>query len=77
MCLNHFGELILLVLKALYDLFNSRINSLSMIDSYTMNNNYPRADIFSLSISDDYDIDSYTFSNYNIYTCGYSKIYSV
>lgn len=61
----------------LYDLFNSRINSLSMIDSYTMNNNYPRADIFSLSISDDYDIDSYTFSNYNIYTCGYSKIYSV
>ena len=61
----------------LYDLFNSRINSLSMIDSYTMNNNYPRADIFSLSISDDYDIDSYTFSNYNIYTCGSSKVHSV
>lgn len=55
------------------DLFRDINNSLSMTDSHTMNNNYPRPDVLHLHISDTVD-DYYIRQNMKIYTCGYSTI---
>ena len=54
------------------DTFSEKINSLSLITSHIMNNNYPVRNY--LHRLGDYIEDSYVNNNINVYTCGHSTI---
>lgn len=57
----------------LSDLFQNKVNSISMVDDLVMNNNYPRPDLFTLRLTN-YAENYYVFDKYRIYTCGCSAI---
>lgn len=57
-----------------YDLFNGKPNSLSMLNDHVINNNYPPVNILDIRLSNNYIEDCYNFNNNKVYTCGYTEI---
>jgi hypothetical protein len=57
-----------------YCLFNSKLNSLSMLNDHTINNNYPPANLLDIYLPNNYIEDCYNFNNNRVYTCGYTEI---